>query len=79
MLTIKRISSDSFWHFIDYVGGYTFSVYLIHIYIWYIMLRLGVDGRSLLIRIIMPFLIMGMSMTIVWVVRKIPIVRRIVP
>ena len=65
---------------INWLGKYTFSAYLMH---WFLLVSLKniihVDERNLIYRLITPFVIFAVSVVITWVIRKIPVIKRIVP
>ena len=65
---------------IQTVGEYTFPIYLMQ---WYVMEGLRdafhLNTFSIVYRLGMPFLIIPIVMAITWLLRKIPIVKRIVP
>lgn len=55
------------------VSGYTFGVYLVHIYVIKAMkILLKVDVYSVGYRVMAPFVVFPVSIFIVWLVRKIP-------
>lgn len=62
------------------MGNYTFPVYLMH---WFVMDRLvciaGINTRSIVYRVGGPWIIILIVIGITWIMRKIPIIRRIVP
>ena len=66
--------------FISFIGGYTYPIYLIQfIFLKTIPLLPFVDSKSLLYRLGAPFVIIPMIIAMTAVLRKIPIVKRIVP
>lgn len=62
------------------VKRYTFSIYLLH---WFIKQFLEkiilIDNRSIIYRLCAPILIVCLSMGITFLIRKIPVVKRILP
>ena len=65
---------------INVLKKYTFSIYLTH---WYVMQMLvyefGADTKSIIYRLGAPFLIVIVVVICTWLVRRIPLVRRILP
>ena len=58
----------------------TFGIYLIHVYIYDFILHFsGISEASLLWRFVMPFLVFFGSALVVFVVQKIPFVKRLLP
>lgn len=58
----------------------SFGVYLIHYYLKDFSIRhFGIDPRSTLYRIVGTFIIYGLSVIIVRVIQKIPVIRKMVP
>ena len=59
---------------------YTFSIYLLHWFIKQFLERIIlIDNTSILYRLFAPIVIIGISIGITFVLRKIPIMKRIVP
>lgn len=78
------------WNFIDKhekavrfvrnLSTASFGVYLIHYYLKDFSIRhFGIDPRSTLYRIVGTFIIYGLSVIIVRVIQKIPVIRKMVP
>ena len=78
------------WNFIDKhekavrfvrnLSSASFGVYLIHYYLKDFSIRhFGIDPRSTLYRIVGTFIIYGLSVIIVRVIQKIPVIRKMVP
>lgn len=66
--------------FITFFGKYTFSVYLIHMFVRGLIVRYtGVNTLSIYYRLFSPILIITVSIIIAWLLRKIKFVREIVP
>ncbi len=66
--------------FITFLGKYTFPIYLIHWYLYDIMIYyLKIDNKSIFFRLLSPFVIVLICIGITWILRKIPIIKRIVP
>lgn len=77
----KGISKDSFgWKLTTFLKKYTFPIYLMHWFIYRIALKeFLIDSKSLLYRIGFPFLIVIVVICITWLLRRIPVIKRIVP
>lgn len=66
--------------FVRNLSAASFGVYLIHYYIKDFSIRhFGIDPRSTLYRIVGTFIIYGLSVIIVRVIQKIPVIRKMVP
>ncbi|SFP99478.1 Surface polysaccharide O-acyltransferase, integral membrane enzyme [Butyrivibrio proteoclasticus] len=76
----KKVMDSRGRDFVLFLGGYTYPVYLMQfIFIKTIPLLPFVDTRSLLYRLGAPFVIVPMIIAVAACMRKIPVVRRIVP
>lgn len=64
-------------HFLDF---YTFGIYLIH---WYLLeflrITFNINNTSIIYRLFSPIIVLIMSVIIIYLIRKIPIVKRIIP
>ena len=61
-------------------AGYTFAIYLIHWFILDLMTKvLNLDKLLLCYRIGMPFLVIPLCIILAFLLRKVPIIKRIVP
>ena len=59
---------------------YTFSIYLMHWFVMNQILRMfAIDTRSIIYRLGVPIIIIGICVLVAFLLRKIPLVRRIVP
>lgn len=77
----KGSHKDCFaWKIIAFLKEYTFPIYLMHWFVYKTALKVFmIDSKSLLYRIGFPFVIIIVIICITWVLRKIPIIKRIVP
>lgn len=77
----RRISfSDRFCSMIQQFSGYTFSIYLTHWYVMCILNRIvGISTQSIVWRVGAPFVIIALCVLMIWLGRKIPVVRRLFP
>ena len=65
---------------INVMGEYTFTVYLIHWFVLRIVNGLKImDTRSIFYRLLMPYVVYVVIMILVWCMRKIPGILKIVP
>lgn len=65
---------------VNFMSQYTFSVYLMHYFVIDIFRRIcGVDITGLKNRIIFPFVVIAICILIAYPIKKIPIIKRILP
>lgn len=65
---------------INILKKYTFSLYLMHWFIIDISIRLfNLNNHSIIFRLGFPFIIIPICVGITYIIRKIPILKRIVP
>lgn len=70
--TVKRI--------VSFIGKYTFSIYLLHRLVLMTMTEiLGMDDTLLSFRLIAPFFVICICVAITVIIRKIPVLRQILP
>lgn len=80
----KYLMKGRFKSFTEFVGQYTFSIYLTHYFIMQVVLQLfmtafHVDGTSIAYRLTAIFFIVPIIILLTWIVRKIPILKHTVP
>lgn len=76
----EKIEDGRIIKFVEMVGSYTFSIYLMHYYVMDIMVHLfDINVTSILYRVGAPFVIFAICIGLTWCVRKIPVLRKIVP
>lgn len=76
----SKIQNEKVISCIENLSQYTFAIYLIHWYIiQYFVSWFSIDTRSFIYRVGMPFLVFVICICITWVIRKIPVLRRILP
>lgn len=76
----SKIRNEKLIKWIEWLSSYSFPVYLIHFYvICYMMQHLFENNHSLWYRVGSPFLTFAICVAIAWVLRKIPIVKKILP
>ena len=74
------LKNKKFKSMINWISGYCFAIYLMHFFIMQILNRaFKLDTISILYHLGMPFIIIPICMIITWILRKIPIVKYIVP
>lgn len=87
-MLIKRIGTllmrNGFAKVINFIGSFTLGIYLVHWYVMEILEKIGIryiglNTTSLIYRLVAPFIIITISILIIWIIRKIPIIRNIVP
>lgn len=77
---VSRVKLKSFFLFFSKMSNYTFGIYLIHWYILDLIKRYGnVNVKSLYYIFGAPIIVIPICIILVWLIRKIPLVRRIVP
>lgn len=78
---IKTISSKiKTYKLVDYLSKYTFPIYLMHWYFLRIMVKtFDINTVSIFYRLLIPIVVIPICMLITYLLRKVPIVKRIVP
>jgi len=62
------------------ISDYTFGIYLVHMFlIYFIRNSFTVDVTSILYRLGMPFIVVPIAVLIIRIIKRIPVLRRIVP
>ena len=65
---------------INILDYYTFAIYLIHYFVLIGLIKLfSLDETSLIFRLIMPFIIIVISLILTYFVRKVPLLKKILP
>lgn len=65
---------------INKIKKYTFSLYLLHWYILQILLRVfSINETSIIYRLTAPFIALGITIIITKIVRKVPVIKNILP
>lgn len=76
----EKMKSEKVWNFINWAGKYTFAIYLMH---WFVMTTIGealkVNYASIVYRLGAPVIICAICIFITWLMRKIPVIKKIVP
>lgn len=76
----EKIKNEKVIKFFDFISQYTFSIYLIHWYILQYMIDVfAIDTRAIWYRVGAPFLVFIICIAITWCIRKIPILRKVLP
>lgn len=76
----SRIKNENVIKLIEWLSSYSFPVYLIHFYIiCFIIQPIFESSHSLLYRLCSPFLTFAICVGITWVIRKIPVIKKILP
>lgn len=77
---VKLMKFDFVDKIVNLLNPYTFGIYLIHWYILEIFFTgFGISRFSIIFRLFGPFIILIISIGIIWVIRKIPFVEIIIP
>ena len=77
---VKIMKFDWIGRTVNYLNYYTFGIYLIHWYLLKIILNVSHISRfSIAFRLLSPIAVLIVSVGIIWILRKIPIVKEIVP
>ena len=64
-------------HFLDF---YTFGIYLIHWYLLEFLIKtFNINNTSIIYRLLAPILVLVMSVIIIYLIRKIPLIKKIFP
>lgn len=76
-----KIKNEKAIQGLEWFSAYTFPIYLIHFYIIELLMEVVfADYVHLMIyKLITPFITIAISIAIAWLIRKIPIVRKILP
>ena len=76
----EKIKNQRVIDLIDWVSQYTFAVYLLHWFVMNVIVRkFYVDIRSMWYRLGAPIIIFAICIMITWIVRRIPILKKILP
>ena len=76
----QRIKNTKLIEMIEWLSGYTFPIYLIHFYIIELLMEeIFANTHALVYKFTTPYLTFGLSIGIAWIIRKIPIIKRILP
>ena len=73
-----QLKNEKLIRFIEWLSGYSFAIYLVHQFVIVLFIeKVFEHSHSLIYKITMPFLTMAISIVIIWIVRKIPILRKV--
>lgn len=76
----ERIQNEKIWKFVNWVGKYTFSIYLMHWFVMEVIKRVfDINIYSMVYRLGAPIVVCGICIFVTWILRKIPVVKKIVP
>ena len=77
---LKVELSDKIKAVFKFISKYTFGIYLIHRFIldWFRM-QSFIDDRSIVFKLGMPFIVFPISIGVIYILRKIPVLKHIVP
>lgn len=76
----KFIKNEKVICFIEWLGSYTFALYLTHWFIMNIMIKVfSINTVSIVYRVIAPFAIYAINIVITYIVRKLPLGQYVLP
>lgn len=76
----KKFQNKNFIKIIIFLSKYTFAIYLMHFYIMQIIQKsFNLNTLSIFYRLGMPFIIIPICIIITYILRKIPIIKHIIP
>ena len=77
---VRVMKFDEVKSAVNFLNGYTFGIYLIHVFVLLAVTKFFVvDNKLLAYRLVAPFVYILISIAVIWILRKIPYVRKIVP
>ena len=77
---VKIMQNEHVNRTVSFLDFYTFGIYLIHYYILQILIKLfNINIHSIIFRLGAPFIVIPISVIIVYAFRKIPLMKNIVP
>lgn len=77
---VKIMEFDIISKIVNFLNQYTFGVYLIHWFVLSALIKIfNINIRLLSYRLIGPFVILAISIVMIWLIRKVPSVSKIVP
>lgn len=77
---VKIMEFDIISKIVNFLNQYIFGVYLIHWFVLSALIRIfNINIRLLSYRLIGPFVILAISIVVIWLIRKVPGVSSIVP
>ncbi len=83
---LGKVMSTGWGRVVRFIAPYTYGIYLVHFFVldllqWHIYPRLipGFDGGWLSYRLIQPWIVLSISIGILFVMKKIPGIRKLVP
>jgi surface polysaccharide O-acyltransferase-like enzyme len=75
-----KIKKEKIIKVVNMLSKYTFAIYLMHFYIMKIIqIEFNLNVTSIIYRLGMPLIIIPICIIITWILRKIPIIKHIVP
>lgn len=77
----QKIKSAKLIHVMEWLSGYTFPIYLIHFYVIELIMEVVFAEyvHLLIYKLSTPFITIAISIGIAWMIRKIPIICKILP
>lgn len=77
----QRIRSEKVIQFLEWLSGYTFPIYLIHFYVIEMIMEVVFADyvHMLIYKLTTPLITIMISVGIAWIIRKIPVIQKILP
>ena len=73
-----HLKNERIIRFIEWLSGYSFSIYLVHQFVIVLVIqKVFTHSHTLIYKLTMPFLTIAISILIIWIVRKIPVLRKV--
>ena len=77
---IKLMKFNIIKKIVGFLDFYTFGIYLIHWYLLQFLIRtFNINNTSIIYRLFAPLIVLVLSVIIIYLIRKIPIIKKIVP
>lgn len=77
----QRIRNEKAIQFLEWLSGYTFPIYLIHFYVIEMIMEVVFSDyvHMLIYKLTTPLITIMISVGIAWIIRKIPVIQKILP
>lgn len=77
---IKIMKINVIKRFVNFADYYTFGIYLVHIYILYFLIKIfSINNTSIIFRLFSPIVIYLICIAVIYIIRKIPFGKKIIP
>ena len=65
---------------VNFLNPYTFGIYLVHCYVIKSLIKIfNIEVTSIVFRLIGPFVVILISVSLIYLIRKIPVISKIIP